>query len=810
MNTNKIKEFVERFLGYRNTEDYAERLAQSAITVVYRDIIQETLKNRQLTNEHLTGLIQMFKYGCKDKTFAKYLVINITDPGRRNEISDKYYETDQWGYTGAGLNAVTKLKSEQLSMIKRFLQNAFNVSTIEEAIVLCGNFDNEDIPFVKSGVYSPWLHYINPQLFPIINNSHTEFREWMEIPADYPSCIKAFNELKIQVKESSLGMLDKFAFNFASGEEQWDVGSFLSDLHVIFPTIWRCASSDQWDNFRTKGVLSFGWLDANKDYSNENISEPGKTSIARWVNKLKAGDLVIILDKYKYYGIAIPKSTYAYRDNDVEIGGKLWPSVEVEFLHILEEPIDHHMEIAHKNPATFYELHGLGFSEEETFKFLKSSFPEVIDRLNEYIGNDKNKNGRTNSWRPLNTILYGPPGTGKTFNSIDYAIAIIENRDYKDVQEESVTNRGEVKRRFDQYVACGQIVFTTFHQSLSYEDFIEGIKPVEPATEEDELTYTVEDGIFKKLCTEAAFSFIQKSATVETEKILDFSAEYDRFVDMVNEHLSQGIKTELKTRSGGRVYIENVSDKNNIWIWHIDGKKRHTVSKKRLSRIAQAFPDLTEVTNINDQFRAEIGGSNSSAYWAVLNAIRKQPPAAKLKDTKSISEKEYSYDDKKDIIESLKSEDYKINNPKRFVLIIDEINRGNVSQIFGELITLIEDDKRLGAKEVLKATLPYSKKSFGVPCNVFLVGTMNTADRSVEALDSALRRRFSFVMMPPEPERLGITSDGINLKKILKVLNERLSVLKDDDHTIGHAWLWNVTNLEGLRTAFKNNIIPLL
>jgi hypothetical protein len=813
MNTNKIKEFVERFLTYRKTDDYAERLAQSAITVVYRDIIQETLKNKQLTNENMTGLIQMFKYGCKDKTFDKYLAINITDTGRRNEISDKYYEVDQWGYTGAGLNAVTKLKPEQLKMIKKFLQNAFNINTIEEAIDLCGNFDNEDIPFVKSGVYSPWLHYINPQLFPIINNSHYGFREWMDIPADYPSCIKSFNELRLQVNETTLGMLDKFAYSFNSEEESWDLGSFLDDLHKNFPTIWRCATSSHWHDFRDNRVLSINWLESNKNYSGTKISGAGSTVIDRWVNRLKSGDLIVVLDKYKYYGIAIAKSTYVFGEKDVEFGGKLWPSIEVEFVHKLKEPVDHEMNITHTNPATFFELNGLSFSEEETFNFLKKSYPEAIERLIDWMGIGKSELSQQADQfkiRPLNSILYGPPGTGKTFNSINYAIAIIENKAFKDIETESDINRKGVKNRFDQYLADGQIVFTTFHQSLSYEDFIEGIKPVEPASEGDELTYAVEDGIFKRLCTEAAFSFIQKGATAETEKILDFSAEYDRFVDMVNEHLSQGIKTELKTRSGGRVYIENVSEKNNIWIWHVDGKKRHTVSKKRLSRIAQAFPDLTEVTNINDQFRAEIGGSNSSAYWAVLNAIRKQPPAAKLKDTKSISEKEYSYDDKKEIIESLKDDDYKIKNPKRYVIIIDEINRGNVSQIFGELITLIEDDKRLGKDEALRAKLPYSKNGFGVPCNIYLIGTMNTADRSVEALDSALRRRFSFIQMLPKPDRLKTTTDNINLSEVLQVLNNRLAVLKDNDHTIGHAWLWNVNNLDALKNAFKDKILPLL
>lgn len=407
----------------------------------------------------------------------------------------------------------------------------------------------------------------------------------------------------------------------------------------------------------------------------------------------------------------------------------------------------------------------------------------------------------------LNRILYGPPGTGKTFQSISHSVAIVENKLIESILAEE---RELVKKRFDKYVVEGQIVFCTFHQSLSYEDFIEGIKPIEPGSEEEELTYAVQDGIFKRLCTEAAFSFVQKHTTTETEKVLDFSTEYDRFVDTVNERFSKGERTEIETRSGGNVYIESISQKNNIWVRHIDGNRKYTVSKKRLSKISQAFPELIEVTNINDQFRAEIGGSNSSAYWAVLNAIRKQPSAAISKDTKAISEKEYLYDDKKEVVESLKNEDYNVENPKKFVLIIDEINRGNVSQIFGELITLVEDDKRLGKEEALKVTLPYSKDSFGVPCNIYIVGTMNTADRSVEALDTALRRRFSFVPMAPKPNELKIIGDEINLPEILRVLNSRLSVLKDNDHTIGHAWLWNVTDLESLKIVFRDKILPLL
>ena len=212
------------------------------------------------------------------------------------------------------------------------------------------------------------------------------------------------------------------------------------------------------------------------------------------------------------------------------------------------------------------------------------------------------------------------------------------------------------------------------------------------------------------------------------------------------------------------------------------------------------------------------------------------------------------------------------NKPKNYVLIIDEINRGNVSQIFGELITLIEEDKRAGKDEALTVILPYSKKTFTVPSNLYIIGTMNTADRSVEALDTALRRRFVFEQKMPLPQflspqrmtwklwcmyensawsnkeyndkeqqlykLLGLPEtfghddviwnqmigteeeqiskldtapfSGINLQTLLEKINERLTVLLDKDHTIGHAWLMDVNGMDDLQSAFKNKILPLL
>ncbi len=322
---------------------------------------------------------------------------------------------------------------------------------------------------------------------------------------------------------------------------------------------------------------------------------------------------------------------------------------------------------------------------------------------------------------PLNLILNGPPGTGKTYNTIEKAIEITNPKFIFPKSADEKKDRAQIKEEYQTLYDKGRIIFTTFHQSLGYEEFIEGIKP--DKNKDEEVVYNIENGIFKLICNRALYAY-----------------------------------------------------------YKYDGHRSGNIDE---------FVDLDEIVDL----------------------LKKDKEIQNFLKEKTI--------EKYEIANNVTPEE--VDNIEKFVLIIDEINRGNVSKIFGELITLIEEDKRLGNSEELSVILPYSKEQFFIPPNVYIIGTMNTADRSVEALDIALRRRFSFEEIKPDLKLLKIKIiDDIYLDEILKTINERIERLLDRDHVLGHSYFFKIKDslelhedLDDkikplLKEAFKEKIIPLL
>ncbi|EGY0579303.1 McrB family protein [Campylobacter jejuni] len=387
---------------------------------------------------------------------------------------------------------------------------------------------------------------------------------------------------------------------------------------------------------------------------------------------------------------------------------------------------------------------------------------------------------------PLNQILYGSPGTGKTYHTIDKALEIISKEEK--IQIPSEDDRINRKKIFDEYVKNGQIVFTTFHQSYGYEEFVEGIKPIIDNDENSqEVKYDVKDGIFKELCDKYLKNYI---LSMQNENEIDLDKLIFEFANYINQDF---------LNKGNEFPLEN------------------KVSIKKI------------LLNFKDEYRSfSLGGSIKSPQSLTIDIIKRDYLNFKNKKILSFKDIKPKYDSQSDYhgnaiyyfmfynklkeFENIQNEKFKIKKEilKSYIIIIDEINRGNVSKIFGELITLIEPSKRIGEKEELKVTLPYSGKEFGVPKNVYIIGTMNTADRSITSLDTALRRRFEFIEMMPDVSKLSIDCEGINLQELLKAINTRIEYLLDREKTIGHAFFISVENLESLKKVFKNRIIPLL
>jgi len=370
---------------------------------------------------------------------------------------------------------------------------------------------------------------------------------------------------------------------------------------------------------------------------------------------------------------------------------------------------------------------------------------------------------------------------------------------------------------------------------MSYEDFIEGIKPVLNQENKD-VTYDIHDGIFKTIADKA--KGIKGEIRTDPANVDFRNCNYFK--------MSVGGKNRKDVHDW---CIAN----NQVALGYGGNNDLNLIASKDWKSYKKEFQDV--LPHIAEQSSYSITATHAFKYWMkkgdvvlislgnhIIDAIGVikgdyeyvESPEFPYHHTrevewiatdleanpslfvdKKISQQtiyQFNNDDIKiDYLESIISQKASTQPIQNYVVIIDEINRGNISAIFGELITLLEEDKRKGNDEALSVTLPYSQESFSVPKNLYIIGTMNTADRSVEALDTALRRRFEFKEMMPDLDVIKNEEvDGVKLSEVLKTINERIELLIDRDHTIGHSYFCNSNTPEALANAFNNKIIPLL
>lgn len=435
---------------------------------------------------------------------------------------------------------------------------------------------------------------------------------------------------------------------------------------------------------------------------------------------------------------------------------------------------------------------------------------------------------RKDNAMPTNLILYGPPGTGKTFATAREAVRLCDG--------EAPESEIDMRARYAELAGAGQIRFVTFHQSYSYEDFVEGLRPTTGGDGQENATggFSLQPtpGIFREIATVAEQAMRSSEADEPVDmsgrRVFKMSLGRAGSEDHIFDAAIEGDYIVLGW--GGDIDWSPFEDYDAI---HAKWNEIHPGTNGNDPNIAQTARfrasmregDLVVVSFGNNRFRAiaEVTGPyeynpTGEQDYNHRRAVRwlfvaDEPLPISFYSRPFMQWSCYLLNEdhlnREALALFLPGSGRSALEPAQFVLICDEINRANISKVFGELITLIEPDKRIGAPYELRVTLPYSKHSFGVPSNLHIIGTMNTADRSIALLDTALRRRFVFREIMPEPELLSHVED-VDLALLLRRLNDRIEYLFDREHQIGHAFLIGCRSRAELDEIFRFRIIPLL
>ncbi len=613
-----------------------------------------------------------------------------------------YYDENGGVYKNRRLQALTDNEALIYTLkIQSVIANAdpnSDLSWIDNDDEIYKNAEVEKLVTIGDARKLRLLSCYNPELFiPISSSNHLgHFLKVFGCPDDFiPSSDKPIARMmqlldiyKLACKEVGLEKLSTFAFMLALYSDELNIApqKDVDSSTEVLPSIWKIShgkdkkdlSQDEHELLLKKGYVAIGWLDNPEHDQRKRFEEIEATD---YFYLVRNAQIILLgqLENTPSSEVEGIKNRLCRKFNEIKRLDEPYPVKDLDSEYLSRGGMP-----SSNSTVQRVRSDNLKYFESSVLKpvfDLKLKDLNMTASLGSHIDLQQAQRSKESRMPPLNQIMFGPPGTGKTYSTVSKAMQVfnIENKDYS-----------ELKKQFDILKSEDRIEFVTFHQSFSYEDFVEGIRAETNAG--GELKYSIKDGIFKKVAIKALYS-----------KLSDDENTYDQ--------------------------------------------------KKRI------------------------------------------------------------------VLSNIKKADAFKQAGKPFVLIIDEINRGNTSRVFGELITLIESTKRAGSDEAMDAILPYSQETFTVPDNLYIIGTMNTADRSLALMDTALRRRFDFIEMMPEPELIlndnkkNLEIKGIKVQEMLKSINNRIEALYDREHTIGHAFFMQLKDdptIEKLAYIFRNNILPLL
>lgn len=789
--------------GYQESVDddfITDREQRLDFQPVARQLIQDLLIEHPAWGyEQINALNQLLKLDPSAIVVKKYLSA-VFSGNQLEYYSDKFKKADKKGITTLGLNGFddSKVSLNEIELVRTFLSKALSTTSHKEGLEVIQKFEKLKIGYVKKGVFSPWLFFINPKLFPFSNGTHEGFLKHLGSNDSYERSFSLQHEILKALDIDDFGHLDAMILWYGTG---------FPKLFRVGTTIGASGESI-WPEMLEHNVASIGWSDVgdltnadsiDKKWIIDRMEEEGYEKDARRIsreageilsfyNDVIDGDFILACKGQKIKGIGQVIGDYQYR-NDLSFSH----TKEVRWLYQNDDGDAPKLEQGIRTS-----VYALSFESDVIYSFL---FDKIIPTTNM---NSQIPREAVVTTKPSNSILHGPPGTGKTYSTKAYALSLLQDGT-TDHLEQFAQLRDNDKAAFNnqwlQHKQSEQVEFVTFHQSFSYEDFVQGIRP---NVKGDGIKFQLVDGLFKAICTNALFEYYKLKWNDEStgQRKWSFDELWLDFSDWVLKKTDDPFP--LESKSGGTIYLDGFSNYGNFRMRHENGSRRYTVSMFRMNKIFNAFNSVDDIKNIHNDIRSVIGGANTSSYWAVFNALKKFELENTPSEELTFDDLE-SYDDneRKKRVQNLEElRTYSDRVVPQYVLIIDEINRANISRVLGELITLLEPDKRLGQPDELIVKLP-SGEPFAVPPNLHIIGTMNTADKSIAHLDVALRRRFKFI--PAYPDSTLVKDE--QKREVLKKLNRSIVELSSPDLTIGHSYFMND---EDITPIMNHKVIPLL